>query len=181
MTQGRLIAVVGPSGVGKDSVMAGIQEAIPTLRLVRRVITRAPGLGGEDYDAVTVDAFHEMTRAGAFAIHWGAHGLFYGIPSDVHDDLGSGNDCLVNLSRKALAPAERLFSRVLVLHVTARPETLAHRLAARGRETEAEIADRMRQAAKPLPDGLNVIHLSNGGPLHDTVARAVAALQPADA
>ena len=51
---GRLIAVVGPSGVGKDSVMAGLHGAIPDLHLVRRVITRAPDLGGEDYDAVSV-------------------------------------------------------------------------------------------------------------------------------
>ncbi|MEM6634576.1 MAG: hypothetical protein AAF667_01675 [Pseudomonadota bacterium] len=36
MTQGRLIAVVGPSGVGKDSVMAGIKAAVPELHLVRR-------------------------------------------------------------------------------------------------------------------------------------------------
>jgi ribose 1,5-bisphosphokinase len=179
MTQGRLIAVVGPSGVGKDSVMAGIKNATPTMHLVRRMITRAPELGGEDYTPVTVPDFHEMMRDGAFAIHWGAHGLFYGIPADVHDHLGKGTDCLVNFSRKALADAAGLFPRFLVLNITANPANLAQRLAMRGRETEAEIANRLKQAAKPLPDGLNVIHLSNDGPLNETVARAVAALQPA--
>ncbi len=179
MTQGRVIAVVGPSGVGKDSVMAGIHGALPALHLVRRVITRAPELGGEDYDAVTVEAFEDMVRDKAFAIHWGAHGLFYGIPSKVQDHLADGTDCLVNFSRKALADAAALFPRFVVLNITARPETLAQRLAARGRETEAEIANRLKQAAKPLPEGLNVIHLSNDGPLADTVARAVALLQPA--
>ena len=33
MTRGRLIAVVGPSGVGKDSVMAGLARAAPDLSL----------------------------------------------------------------------------------------------------------------------------------------------------
>lgn len=179
MTQGRLIAVVGPSGVGKDSVMAGIQEALPDIHMVRRVITRAPDLGGEDYTPVTVSAFQEMARDGAFAIYWGAHGLFYGIPSDLGEHLGQGADCLANFSRKALADAANLFPRFLVLNVTAKPETLAHRLAKRGRETEEEIVKRLEQAKKPLPDSLYVIHLSNDGPLQETVARAVAALQPA--
>ncbi|MGB0905008.1 MAG: phosphonate metabolism protein/1,5-bisphosphokinase (PRPP-forming) PhnN, partial [Mangrovicoccus sp.] len=37
---GRFIAVVGPSGVGKDSVMAGLMERRPDLLLAKRVITR---------------------------------------------------------------------------------------------------------------------------------------------
>ena len=79
MSEGRLIAVVGPSGVGKDSVLRGLQRALPGTHLVRRVITRAPDLGGEDYDAVSVEVFKERARRGDFALHWGAHGLFYGI------------------------------------------------------------------------------------------------------
>lgn len=179
MTQGRLIAVVGPSGVGKDSVMAGIHAAMPGLHLVRRVITRAPGLGGEDYDAVSVAHFEDMVKNGAFAAHWGAHGLFYGIPITVKYQLNKGTDCLVNFSRSALAEAAEVFPRFVVLNVTAKPETLARRLIARARETEEEIAKRLAQAEKPLPKGLEAIHLSNDGPLAQTVARGAALLQPA--
>ncbi len=179
MTQGRLIAVVGPSGVGKDSVMAGIHQALPQMYPVRRVITRAPELGGEDYDAVSTSQFEALDEDRAFAIHWGAHGLYYGIPVTVNDQLGKGTDCLVNFSRKALAQAAEIFPRFMVLNITAKPETLAHRLAARGRETEGEIAKRLAQADKPLPAGLKVIHLANDGPLSETVARGVALLQPA--
>jgi len=176
---GRLIAVVGPSGVGKDSVMRGIHTMMPGLHLVRRVITRAPDLGGEDYDAVTVSQFQDMAENGAFAVHWGAHGLFYGIPQTVRYQVNKGTDCLVNFSRKALRAGNDAFPNFLVLNITARPETLAVRLAARGRETEAEIAKRLAEADKTLPDGLNVITLSNDGPLDQTIARAVALLQPA--
>ncbi|WP_224825179.1 phosphonate metabolism protein/1,5-bisphosphokinase (PRPP-forming) PhnN [Cognatishimia sp. MH4019] len=179
MSVGRLIAVVGPSGVGKDSVMAGLHEALPALHLVRRVITRAPDLGGEDYEPVSVEAFKVMAAHGEFAIHWGAHGLHYGIPVSVQNELAGGTDCLVNFSRKALAEAARIFPRFIVLNITAKPETLARRLAARGRETEAEIARRLAVADKPLPAGPDVIHVSNDGPLAETVARAAAALQPA--
>lgn len=176
---GRLIAVVGPSGVGKDSVMAGIHSAIPSLHVVRRVITRAPELGGEDYDAASIPHFEALVEDGAFAVHWGAHGLYYGIPITVNYQLGKGTDCLVNFSRMALAPAAKIFPRFVVLNITAKPETLAHRLATRGRETEEEIAKRLAQAEKPLPAGLNVIHLANDGPLSQTVAKGAALLQPA--
>jgi ribose 1,5-bisphosphokinase len=176
---GRLIAVVGPSGVGKDSVMAGLKSAMPDLHLVRRIITRAPELGGEDYDAVSARQFEALVEAGAFAVHWRAHGLQYGIPITVKYQLGKGTDCLVNFSRKALTQAAEIFPRLVVLNITAKPETLARRLAARGRETEEEIAARLAQAGKPLPEGLKVVHLANDGPLSLTVARGAALLQPA--
>ena len=177
MRPGRLIAVVGPSGVGKDSVMRGIVDVLPHMHLVRRVITRAPDLGGEDYDAVTVPQFRDMAENGEFAVHWGAHGLFYGIPQTVRSQLTKGTDCLANFSREVLLAGADVFPQFLVLNITAKPETLAARLAARGRETDAEIAGRLANADKPLPDGLEVIHLCNDGPLDNTVARAIAQLQ----
>ncbi|WP_415919466.1 phosphonate metabolism protein/1,5-bisphosphokinase (PRPP-forming) PhnN [Tateyamaria sp. SN6-1] len=178
MTKGRFIAVVGPSGVGKDSVMEGLAKVMPHLHLVRRVITRAPDLGGENYDAVSVPQFHDLVQEGAFAVHWGAHGLYYGIPQTVRYQLNKGTDCLANFSRKALSAGADAFPNFVVLNITAEPATLAARLAARGRESEADIARRLAEATKPLPSGLDVITLSNDGPLDQTVARAALLLQP---
>lgn len=179
MSAGRLIAVVGPSGVGKDSVMAGMIAACPDMRLVRRSITRAPDLGGEDYDALTPDAFDAAAKRGAFCVHWSAHGLSYGIPADVLTDVQRGKDCLANFSRSALEQANAIFPNLTVLNITASPATLAKRLAGRGRETEAEIAARLAQADKALPSGLNVVTITNDGALEATIAQALAALQPA--
>lgn len=178
MSEGRLIAVVGPSGVGKDSVMGGMVAARPGLRLVRRTITRAPGLGGEDCDAVTPEEFEAAARSGAFCIHWAAHGLRYGIPADVLGDTARGMDCLANFSRSALGRASEVFGRLVVLNITAAPETLAQRLAGRGRETPQEITARLARAEHPLPKGLPVTTIANDGALDETVRRALAALQP---
>ncbi|WP_238367784.1 phosphonate metabolism protein/1,5-bisphosphokinase (PRPP-forming) PhnN [Mesobacterium pallidum] len=178
MSAGRLIAVVGPSGVGKDSVIAGIMAARPDLRLVRRVITRAPELGGEEYVPATVAEFEAMAARGAFCIRWGAHGLYYGIPAWTVTAVQEGAECLANFSRGALDEAARIFPRLKVLHITATPETLARRLANRGRESEAEIAARLTRSTDPLPEGLDVTEIPNDGTLDAAVALALAALQP---
>ncbi|MGD9293375.1 MAG: phosphonate metabolism protein/1,5-bisphosphokinase (PRPP-forming) PhnN [Roseobacter sp.] len=178
MNSGRLIAVVGPSGVGKDSIMAGIKAAAPQIRLVRRTITRSPDAGGEVYDAVSESQFAKMVESGLFCVHWHAHGLSYGIPANVLADVQNGIDCLANFSRSALPRAAAVFPAVTVLNITAAPETIARRLVGRGRESAAEIATRLAQAAKPVPEGMDVLTIRNDGTLNETVDDALAALQP---
>lgn len=178
MMPGRLIAVVGPSGVGKDSVMTEVAKTMPNIHLLRRVITRPPQLGGEDYEAVSVAEFEARAKSGAFAVHWQAHGLRYGIPTVVNTQLNEGKDCLVNFSRKALADAALIFPRFLVLNITADPDTLAKRLSARARETPDQIAKRLGEAQKSLPANLDVIHVSNNDTLELTVAQVIGLLQP---
>lgn len=178
MSAGRLIAVVGPSGVGKDSVMAGIAAAVPAFVPVRRVITRPADSGGEVFDAVSEAEFADMVHRGAFCLHWGAHGLYYGIPRDILADVQAGETRMANLSRGVLARAAALFPVLTVLHVTASPDTLARRLVGRGRESTAQVAERLERASLPLPQGLETVTLSNDGALADTVAQAVSALQP---
>lgn len=175
---GRLIAVVGPSGVGKDSVMEALCAERPDLVRVRRVITRAPEAGGEDFEAVGAALFAARAAGGDFALHWQAHGLSYGIPREVHQVLARGQDALANLSRAMLGQAARVFPGLHVLHVTARPEVLAARLAARGREGRAEIARRLARPAPAFPEGLTVTEIDNSGRLDRAVAAAMAALYP---
>lgn len=176
MSNGRFIAVVGPSGVGKDSIMAGIKAALPRVKLVRRTITRPHDQGGEEYDAVSPERFDEMARAGAFCLHWSAHGLCYGIPADALAATRAGTDCLANLSRRALPDATALFERCVVLNITASAETLAARLAGRGRETPAEIRQRLDRAEMEFKPDCDMVTIRNDGALPDAVAEAVAAL-----
>lgn len=176
--QGRLIAVVGPSGVGKDSVMAAMAQARPHLSIARRVITRPAMAGAEDHDTLSVDAFDAAVRSGAFCLHWQAHGLRYGIPVKTLDAVKAGSDLLVNLSRGALAQAVAIFPCVTVLSVTAQPDTLAARLAERGRENDAQIAQRLARPAPVFPAGARVVTVSNDGPLAQTARAALDAIYP---
>lgn len=174
---GRLIAVVGESCVGNDSFMQGLHDVMPSLHLVRQVVTRAPELADEAYDAVSVQEFQDMAEHGAFALHWHAHGLLYGIPVTIKYHLNRGTDCLANFSWTALAEASALFARLVILNISANSDTLAARHAAPGHEDAEEIAKRQGESEKPLPRGLDVTTLSNEGPLSQTIARAVILLQ----
>lgn len=178
---GRLIAIVGPSGVGKDSVMEALSRAHPGLRLVTRVITRADGLGGEDYIPVTEAEFATRKERGDFALSWPAHGLLYGIPKEVANELAGGRDLLVNLSRAVLPAAQDAFETLVVLRLTASTETLAKRLGARGRETPEDIQRRLERAQFPMPEGVTYSDLCNDGALEDTIQTALALLYPEDA
>ena len=174
MRRGRIYAVVGASGVGKDTVMAAVARARPDLHWVRRVITRPEAAGGEPFEGVSLPAFEARRAAGAFALAWQAHGLHYGIPMHAHEVLAAGQDAMFNGSRHILAEAQIAFPGLHVLHITADPDVRAARLAARGRETAQEIA----RAAPPMPPGLPVTDIDNSGPLEQSVAACLAVLDP---
>jgi ribose 1,5-bisphosphokinase len=181
MKTGRLIAVVGPSGVGKDSVIAGLVAARPDLSVIRRVITRAPQAGGEDHEPISQAEFDTRKASGDFALTWVAHRLFYAIPRTALAPLGEGQDLLANLSRTVLAEAQAIVPCFTVLHITATSETLASRLAARGRESANDIAARLSRQTDALPLELDTVSVANDGPLTETVARALVALYPESA
>jgi ribose 1,5-bisphosphokinase len=178
---GRLFAVVGPSGAGKDTLMAAARAARPGLVLVRRVITRPESAGGEDFEGISETGFALRLAAGEFALHWRAHGLHYAIPEAGLAPLAQGHDVLFNGSRAALEAAAARFPDLVVLRVTAPSSVLVERLMARGRESRADIEARVQRASYDLPAGLNVLDIRNDGPLAEGVARFLAALQPVSA
>jgi ribose 1,5-bisphosphokinase len=169
-----LVLIVGPSGAGKDTLLAAAREALvgdPAVRFVRRVITRPADAGGEDHEAVTEAEFAERD----FALQWQAHGLHYGIPADIVADLARGMTVVANVSRSVIArAAERFPTRVV--EVTAPPVLLAARLAARGREDADDVARRLARDV-PLPAGVQVTRVMNDGTLAEGIDRFITALR----
>lgn len=184
--KGRLITVVGDSGAGKDTLLGLVQDRLredARYRFVRRFITRPAETtrhaGAEDHLPISGTAFREALATGAFALHWEAHGLSYGIPRDIETDLTEGRIVVANLSRTVLEEANRRYP-LLVLLVTAPLPLRAARLAARGRESQEEVARRLGRTA-PLAAGLEVIEIANDGTPEAGAARLLAALHRASA
>lgn len=179
-THGRLVLVTGPSGAGKDSLLDGLRAALANrsdIVFPRRVITRAAGLGGEDYQAVSEAEFGAMVARNAFALFWPAHGLRYGIPASIDADLAAGRQVVVNVSRGVIGEAREKYANLLVLAINASPDVLRRRLQARGRESAVEIEARLERAAAFRLEGADVAALSNDGSLANSVATIVSLLE----
>jgi phosphonate metabolism protein PhnN/1,5-bisphosphokinase (PRPP-forming) len=176
MSAGRLIAVVGPSGAGKDTLLAEAARRRPDLVVARRVITRPEAAGGEPYEGVSRAEFAARRAAGAFALDWEAHGLLYGIPAGIDAHLSAGRDVAFNGSRAALAQAAARYPGLVVVLVTAPAAVRAARLRARAREDAAAIAARLAREDFALPAGLDIRRVENGGALGPAVAAFLAAV-----
>jgi ribose 1,5-bisphosphokinase len=164
---GVFVAVVGPSGAGKDTVIgyARARFADETrLEFVRRVITRPSDVASEDHDTLADAAFVEAEADGAFAISWEAHGLRYGIPADVDWSVANGRVAVANVSRAIIPSLRERYANLAIVEITASPEVLAERLAMRGRESRGEVLARLARSATMTLSGPGVTSIDNSGP-----------------
>ncbi len=176
---GRMVLVVGPSGAGKDTLMAALKERLKDrsdVHFARRAITRQVDRQAEDHDTLSREDFDRLTRNGDVALAWEAHGLGYVIPKSCDTVITSGGTVIANGSRKILRQATEKYRTAIVLLITAPIEVLASRLAARGRETRTDIRRRLERAdLEPEVPG-NLIRIENTGTIDEAVDRMMEVL-----
>lgn len=178
MKRGRLVLVVGPSGAGKDTLIRGARDALadePGFIFPRRVITRA---SSADEESIEIDRerFAALAAEGAFALHWEAHGLAYGLPGTIAAALAEGRIVVANVSRAVLGEARDRFEESFIVEVTASDAELARRLAQRARPEDGDLNRRFARRAQALPVRPDARILNEGAP-EEATARFVELLR----
>jgi phosphonate metabolism protein PhnN/1,5-bisphosphokinase (PRPP-forming) len=174
-----LALVVGPSGAGKDTLIGEARKSLagdPRFVFVRRVVTRQAIATLEDHDMTDEASFTVALMRGDFALHWEAHGLRYGIPASIDDDLAAGRVVIANGSRAAIPAAIEKYRDSVVFLVTASREVRAQRLAARGRESAADVAARLAREGAELAHDVQPVVIDNSGNLGASVDAFLIAL-----
>jgi ribose 1,5-bisphosphokinase len=142
---GRLVLVVGPSGAGKDTLLGLARAAcVDDANIVfpRRIVTREAS-EFEDNEQVSPEAFRQALAADAYAMHWEAHGHCYALPRAIDDDVRAGRIVIANVSRTVISAMRLVYADVVVISITAPPDILAQRVAARRRASDGNISQRL--------------------------------------
>ena len=161
---GRLVLVVGPSGAGKDTLLRLARAACADdhdIVFPRRIVTRESS-ADEDNIAVTSDEFRRAREHGDFAMHWEAHGHSYALSTEINDDIRAGRTVVVNVSRTVISALRQTYANVVVVAITAPPDVLAARLAARGRKSDGNIAERLTRSVDDASAHADVTILNAG-------------------
>lgn len=184
MKRVRLVYVIGPSGAGKDSVLRWVGEHAPRgldVHIARRTISRLANDPSEDHEGVGVAEFQRLASEGAFALHWQANDLQYGVRHAELDPLRRGAWVLVNGSRAHLPQARQRFPGLMVAYVHTSPDVLRARLLARGRETPEQIEARLaRSQGLVIPSDQVDVVIDNDGTLERAGQQLLRVLQHAD-
>jgi ribose 1,5-bisphosphokinase len=176
---GTLVLVVGPSGAGKDTLIAAAREALaddPGFVFPRRIVTREAVKELEDHDTISREDFAAWRAADGFALSWDAHGLSYALPKSILADLEAGRTVVANTSRQVLGEAVARYGTQVVL-VTADRAVRAARLSGRGRESEADVAARLAREGAALPPGVEATVIDNSADLATAVTAFIAVLR----
>jgi ribose 1,5-bisphosphokinase len=146
----------------------------PSIVFPRRLVTRAAS-AAEDNVQLDEEAFERLLAEGALAVHWGAHGHRYALPRNVEDEIRAGRTVVANVSRTVIGPLRQNYADVIVVAISAPPEVLAERLAARARGTDGVIELRLARSVDDtdVPD-ITIVNVGNPTAHATRLAQAIA-------
>lgn len=142
---GKLFYLIGPSGVGKDSLLRAIKNdpALGDVHVARRYITRASHPDHENHIELSEADFEMRLQAHQFLFDWRSHGYRYAVGREVLNWLEVGDDVVVNGSRAYLETAREIWPPLVPVWITVDETVLRERLQARKRETAEQIDQRI--------------------------------------
>ena len=150
-----LVVISGPSGVGKDSLVATLLKRDPGLR---RVVTatdrprRPHETDGLDYHFVLRAEFERLI-ADEELVEWAmVYGQYKGIPKwELERALGSGQDVVVRVDIQGATTMRRLLPQAILVFLAAPSEAeMTRRLRERGGDSEEQVEARITTAREEM-------------------------------
>ena len=148
----RLYVLVGPSGVGKGTVVKALREAHPQVNVAVSATTRSPRPGerdGVDYHFLTESQFDELVDRDGF-VEWAlVHGQArYGtLRSEIAKYLARDEDVILEIDLAGARQVRHTNPDACFIFLQApSQQILQERLRGRGTEGEAEVARRLQTA-----------------------------------
>ncbi len=148
--EGTLYIISAPSGAGKTSLVREVLTTVPGVALSVSHTTRPMRPGERDgvhYHFVSVAEFKEMVASGAFLEYAQVFDNYYGTSREgVRDQLRSGLDVILEIDWQGAQQVRQLFPEAVAIFILPPSrEVLENRLRARGQDSEAVIARRLRE------------------------------------
>ncbi len=176
--RGILIALSGPSGSGKGTIVRSLLDKRADTVLSVSATTRAPRVGevdGVHYHFIDRDVFLRMIEENAFLEYAEYNGNFYGTPkAPVEAELAAGHNVLLEIEVQG---AEKVMDSgadlVSVFITIPSMKELERRLRGRDTETEETILSRLAIAERELKRAFRYDYVV----LNDEVDAAVARIE----
>lgn len=152
---GLLIVLSGPSGVGKDTLLRGLERICPGLTRCTTYTTRQPRPGevpGSDYHFVSTEEFRRMIDEGEFLEYAQVHLDLYGSPlSPVIQAREQGLDVILKIDvQGGLTVKRKVPDAVMIFIAPPSMEELERRLRSRYTDSETAIAKRLDDARREM-------------------------------
>ena len=145
---GTLFIVTAPSGAGKTTLVSGLLERDPLVRLSVSYTTRAPRTGevnGQHYHFIDVQGFRALRDKGEF-LEWAeVHSNYYGTSKRwLEEQIRAGRDILLEIDWQGAQQVRKVFPKAVgVFILPPSVEELERRLRGRGTDSEDVIARRV--------------------------------------
>jgi guanylate kinase len=155
MTNGKLMVLTGPSGVGKGTLVRSLLQRHSQLYLSVSVTTRSPREGeieGQHYYFVSRSQFSDMIAAGEF-LEWAEFaGNFYGTPiASVKQHIQEGKFVLLEIELEGARQIKNTFpDAVRIFILPPASDELERRLRSRGQDADDAIARRLQRAKEEI-------------------------------